>query len=185
MARGHYLSDKKVATQVNGDFHYLITQTEIVDGVEENAIRRMNQEVYETSALPTDIRLAIATMIVSNRQQQWDFNNTKSIVEAFNALGINSRLNQLEGNYIIEVGSMTLTNSMTFPFNNSQQSIALRTAQNNNYIVMTEVASASGNVGEINVSDLLSNGFKLSYTGSAKSATIKYYVIGGFTYDYN
>lgn len=181
MARGHNLAEKTTATQVNDDFYYVVTQKETVDGSEQDAVRRMSSEIYETSAVPADIRLAIATMLVANRQQQWDYNNTKSIAEALNALNIGSRLNQLEGHLIVEVGSVTLTNSMAFPFNNSQQTVALRTTQNNSYIVRTEVASAIGNVGEIEVADTLSNGFKLFYTGSTKSATINYYVIGGFT----
>ena len=48
-----------------------------------------------------------------------------------------------------------------------------------NYIVITEVVNANGNVGEITVSDKLINGFKLAFTGSATAVTVKYTVIGG------
>ena len=47
-------------------------------------------------------------------------------------------------------------------------------------MIIAEVTSVAGNVGDINVSDRLTNGFKMAFTGGAKSVTVKYYVIGGF-----
>ena len=77
-------------------------------------------------------------------------------------------------------GTVTLTNSKSFPFNDSVQTVAISpTRQNVNYIVDYYVSSAVGNVGDIVVSDKLLNGFKIEYTGSASSVTIKYQILGG------
>ena len=84
--------------------------------------------------------------------------------------------------YATETGSVVLTNTSKFPFNNSKQTVALSTSRDNgNYVVVVEITAASGNVGEIIVSDQLVNGFKIEYTGSAASATISYKVIGGWS----
>lgn len=81
---------------------------------------------------------------------------------------------------ICEQGTVTLTNTGGFPFNNSQQTIALvKTQKNVKYAVIAEVKSANGNPGEAVVSDKQVNGFKLAFTGSAKSAVVEYIVIGG------
>lgn len=80
----------------------------------------------------------------------------------------------------VERGTKQLTNGAKYPFNSSQASVALTLGrENGDYIVLTEVVSADGNVGEVIVSDKLTNGFKLAFTGSAASATINYIVIGG------
>lgn len=79
-----------------------------------------------------------------------------------------------------EVGQVALTNSETFPFNNSIKTIALQKQRDNlNYRVITEVISADGEVGNVIVTDKQLNGFKIAFTGSAKNVTIKYYVQGG------
>lgn len=81
----------------------------------------------------------------------------------------------------VEIGQVTLTNSLTFPFNNSKKTVAIGNPRDNGYYhVVTDVVSAVGCVGEVVVSDRLTNGFKLEYTGSASSVTIKYIVIGGW-----
>lgn len=80
-----------------------------------------------------------------------------------------------------EDGSVTLTNTKKFPFNDSKKSVSLaKTQKNTKYVIIAEVTSVAGNVGDINVSDRLTNGFKMAFTGGAKSVTVKYYVIGGF-----
>ena len=81
---------------------------------------------------------------------------------------------------IYEDGSVSLTNTLDYPFNNSKKSVALNNTQpRTSYVVLTEIVSADGNPGEVVVSDRLINGFKVAYTGSAKSAVVNYYVIGG------
>ena len=80
-----------------------------------------------------------------------------------------------------EEGTKTLTNTKKFPFNDSKTSVSLAKAQKNTkYMILAEVSTVAGNIGEIVVSDKLTNGFKLAFTGGAKSVTVKYYVIGGF-----
>ena len=82
---------------------------------------------------------------------------------------------------ITEIGTVTLTNSLKFPFNNSKQSVSLtKTRKTTNYVVMTDVTAFNGNVGEVEVTGKLTNGFQIGYTGSAASATVRYVVIGGF-----
>jgi len=82
---------------------------------------------------------------------------------------------------ITEIGTVTLTNSLKFPFNNSKQSVSLtKTRKTTNYVVMTDVTAFNGNVGEVEVTGKLTNGFQVGYTGSAASATVRYVVIGGF-----
>ena len=86
----------------------------------------------------------------------------------------------IEGVKGLEV-TKTLTNSQTYPFNNSKTTVALPALRNNNgYYVIVEVVSATGGaVGEFIVSDKLLNGFKLEYTGSASSVSVRCMVIGG------
>ena len=82
---------------------------------------------------------------------------------------------------ICEEGTKTLTNTKRFPFNDSKASVSLaKTQKNTKYVIIAEPSTVAGNIGDINVSDRLTNGFKLAFTGSAKSVTVKYYVIGGF-----
>ncbi|MFL2132996.1 hypothetical protein [Desemzia sp. FAM 23990] len=79
------------------------------------------------------------------------------------------------------VGQTTLTNSRAFPFNNSGVTIPISKVRSNlNYDVETEVlSSAEGFVEEVTVYDKQVNGFKIHFTGSAKSVLIKYKVSGG------
>ena len=85
-------------------------------------------------------------------------------------------LKDLEG----EVGQIILTNADQFPFNNSIKTIALSKNRDTiDYRITIEVISKNENVGDIIITDKQLNGFKLNYTGSAKSVTIKYYVQGG------
>ncbi len=128
--------------------------------------------------------LALNLLINFARQNKWD-------AEAFELQhatvhgeldGLITALNQsVERLHSVETGTKTLTNTSRFPFNNSQQTVALATTRDtSNYVVVTEIQSFEGNVGEVIVSEQLANGFKLAYTGSAPSVTIKYKVIGGF-----
>ena len=79
-----------------------------------------------------------------------------------------------------EERTITLTNSQSYPFNDSTQTIALATARNfTDYTVEAEVLEHSGSVGEVRIFDRMLNGFKIAYDGSAKSATIKLRIKGG------
>jgi len=91
------------------------------------------------------------------------------------------RVEDLEKATVQETGTKTLTNTKNFPFNDSKASVALtNTRENKNYVVVIVEATGGGNIGEIEVSDRLTNGFKLAFTGSAKSVAVKYAVIGGY-----
>jgi len=81
----------------------------------------------------------------------------------------------------IEHGTVQLTNTSTYPFNNSKKSVALKNRrESSDYIVLVNVLDSKGNYGEIVVSDKLNNGFKIASTGSAKSVIVEYQIIGGF-----
>ena len=80
----------------------------------------------------------------------------------------------------METGAVTLTNTKRYPFNNSAQTVALRFAQKDaDYFVLTEVAAADGEAGDVRVYDKAVNGFRIAFTGSAKSAEIRYAVLEG------
>lgn len=79
-----------------------------------------------------------------------------------------------------EERTITLTNSQSYPFNDSTQTIALATARNfTDYTVEAEVLDHSGNVGDVRIFDRMLNGFKVAYDGSAKTATVKLRIKGG------
>lgn len=109
-----------------------------------------------------DAHIAAAMMLIRMQQNEW-------------------RTDALEEATAQEVGQVTLTSSRKFPFNNSIQTVNLTNRRDNlNYVVVIISAEGAGNIGEIEVTDRLVNGFKLAFTGSAKSVTVKYAVIGGF-----
>ena len=90
------------------------------------------------------------------------------------------RVAGLEAECVNEVGTISLTNGMKYPFNSSQKSVALKKARKTlNYDVDVEVTSASGCVGDIAITDKQLNGFKIAFEGSAGAVTIKYRVKGG------
>lgn len=81
-----------------------------------------------------------------------------------------------------ETKTVTLTNTQEYPFNNSIMTVSLSQERNHlDYTVTAEVVEYSGGFpGDIEISAKLLNGFKVAYTGSAKSVTVKLYVKGGF-----
>lgn len=81
-----------------------------------------------------------------------------------------------------DVMEATLANSETYPFNNSEKTISLARKRNHkNYTVSADVMDYSGGFpGEIVVTDKLENGFKISFTGSARNVKLKIFVKGGF-----
>lgn len=114
-------------------------------------------------------------------QDQTHFNNLEvGVSDAHAAIGL--LINFARQNaWVVERGQVDLTNTGIYPINNSAKTVALATVQDvTDYIVVAEAVTAAGNVGEIVTTDKLANGFKLGYTGSAKTATIKYTVIGGY-----
>ncbi len=80
----------------------------------------------------------------------------------------------------VETQTVELTNSGSYPFNNSVKTVSLRKTRNfSDYTVEAEVLDHKGNVGDVRVYDRLLNGFKVAFDGSAKSATIKLRIKGG------
>ena len=77
----------------------------------------------------------------------------------------------------------TLTNSSKYPFNNSKKTLAFGTEStryDKDYTVTVEAEATDGGiVGDIIISDKLVNGFKIEFTGSARSVAVKCYVQGG------
>lgn len=85
-------------------------------------------------------------------------------------------ISDLEG----ELREISLTNNQEYPFNNSEITVALLKERDTlNYRVLTEVLSSDGTVGRVMVYDKAKNGFKIRYTGSATSASIKCFIQGG------
>lgn len=89
-----------------------------------------------------------------------------------------SRIKGLQG----EIIETTLTNTKEYPFNNSKKTVALKTPRGNlDYTVNVEAdADGAGGVGEIKITDKQLNGFKIEYTGAAKSVSVKCTVQGGY-----
>lgn len=113
----------------------------------------------------TDAHAAALLLVNALRQTQWNVAEVEALVEQYKS---------------VEVGFAALTNSLAYPFNDSRVSIPLTLPRGSVYYeVKAEVTEFDGNVGEVIVSDRLTNGFKLAYTGSAASATVKYIVTGG------
>ncbi len=119
----------------------------------------------------TDSQIAQGLLFNALRQHIWDFEAEQDTREANDA-----------GLMLMEEGTVTLTNSLAFPFNNSKRTISLSTARASTKYIVTilSASSSTGNIGEIEVSDLQTNGFKLAHTGSAKSVTVHYMVTGGY-----
>lgn len=79
-----------------------------------------------------------------------------------------------------EEKAVTLSNSQSYPFNNSTQTIALSRVRNfTDYTVEAEITDHDGNVGDVRIFDRMLNGFKIAYDGSAKTATVKLRIKGG------
>lgn len=73
---------------------------------------------------------------------------------------------------------ITLTNDLEYPFNNSMMTVPLEVnLKNNNYQIRYDLIHADGPVESINILEKKNNGFRISFTGSAKniklSLTIK------------
>lgn len=116
-----------------------------------------------------------------------NFNNMETGIFAANATAaeamqiirlLHDKAESLEG-IILEA---TLTNSSRYPFNNSVKTLALGSENLRNtkdYTVTVEAEATGGFVGDIVISDKMLNGFKIAFTGSAKSVKVRCYVQGG------
>lgn len=87
---------------------------------------------------------------------------------------------QIIAEQTVEEFVVQLTNTASYPFNNSQKTVSMATTRTNtNYSVEAEVVEHVGEVGQIFITDKLLNGFKVRYDGSATSATVKLIIKGG------
>lgn len=146
----------------NGDGTFTIARTGTVmqQGTPQDQVRFNN---IENGIV--DAHLAVDLLLNYAKQRDWAHTDKET---------------ELSSETIGEVGTVTLTNSEKFPFNNSQVSVSLSMPRKTlNYIVVVEEPAIS-NVGEILITDKLVNGFKIAFTGSAASAIVKYKVMGGF-----
>ena len=81
-----------------------------------------------------------------------------------------------------EIGTVTLTNTLGLPFNNSARTIPLvnrRLSLDYGVEIISAVAADAKPIGDILATARQLNGFNLSYSGSASSVTIKYRITGG------
>ena len=105
--------------------------------------------------------LMIATMLVQEARQH------QRSIEALNEEFVGQAL------------TVEMTNSLVYPFNNSKKTVSIETRDDTDYRVEVEVQGATGNVGDIYITDKTVNTFKIQYTGSATSVTVKCFVTGG------
>ena len=84
-----------------------------------------------------------------------------------------------------EIHEVTIANTYAYPFNSSVYTVQLDKLRNKTtYTVTYEIVSVTGDpgcsAGDVVIYDKLANGFKVHFTGSASSVTLKLYVRGGF-----
>lgn len=112
-----------------------------------------------------------------NHMEQGIHNNSLMLAVLLESVAENAR--QMASTIGEEI-SVDLTNSKDFYFNNSVKTVALSTMRSTtDYRVEVEVQGNVTNVGDIVVYDKQMNGFKIAYTGSAVSVTVKCFVSGG------
>lgn len=164
----HALSETNKFTikQVSGDVHTIVPYgTVMQQGVPQDA-KHFNNIEEAISAHELSLGLHSNALM----QHADEIKKNAALAEVVDKL------------HTVETGTVTLTNSAKYPFNNSQKTVALAAQRNTPaYVVITEVKSFVGNVGEIVVSDILANGFKIAFTGSATSVTVEYKILGGYT----
>lgn len=119
-------------------------------------------------------------------QSAGNFNNMEngiqdaSVAAAMMMLFAKENEHRLDNEAAVEEHTVTLTNTETYPFNNSKTSISLTTVRaNKTYIVDAEITAHTGDVGNIRITDKLLNGFKVEFDGSATSVTVILRIKGG------
>ncbi len=129
-----------------------------------------------------ELAALLVTEILHQRQktEEETVSNTEELAALLATEAIHQR--QAVADLMGETVIVQLTNDHQYPFNNSMKTIALKTPRNHlNYTVTAEVMEYDGGcIGDIEISEKLVNGFKVEYTGSAKSVTVKLFVKGGF-----
>ncbi|MBO5628874.1 MAG: hypothetical protein J5965_07320 [Aeriscardovia sp.] len=164
-----------IEDRVNGIDSRVTTNTNAIAGV-NTAVDNLNTELANesTSRANADADLQLAIQAEEKTRSEKDIDESIALKIVINSVA------NIEFNRKDESHTVTLTNTASYPFNNSLKTIALdNTHSTNNYIVDANVISADGLPGEIVVFDKLINGFKVKYEGSAKSVTVKLNIAGG------
>jgi hypothetical protein len=106
--------------------------------------------------------------------------NTANLTSEFLTEVLKHQSDQI-GNIAGDIIEVTLTNTAGEAFfNNSAKTVALPVNRDSfDYTVEVEIVTPVDNVGEIIIYDKQVNGFKVKYTGSAASVSLKLYVQGG------
>jgi len=143
-------------------------------------------ETNNSDGTVTHIPVEGVVMQQGTPQNAQNFNNMEYGIFGSNEMGNEAMRSLLHAKQTIKklIGAVvvtTLTNTNSYPFNNSKKTIALSELRDTlNYTVDVEAAAVGGGaVGEIVITDKQLNGFKIEHTGSAKSVTIKCVVKGG------
>lgn len=131
---------------------------------------------------------AFNLLLNKERLDDWKHDEAEAAISATvaaNKADADKKLSTLDSQvselYYVQSATGNLTNSSKYPFNSSKTTIPLSKAcENTNYLVHAEVVSCTGNVGEVVISEKLTNGFKAAYTGSAAKAIIKFTITGGW-----
>lgn len=116
---------------------------------------------------------------------QAHFNNmeegiTEAFLMALTALQNQRSLQDEVGALVNTVIDVTLTNTETYPFNNSLTTVALSGEDIRNTLDYTVQVEADGvSAGDFVITDKLVNGFKIAYTGSAASVSARCFIRGG------
>lgn len=118
-------------------------------------------------------------------QDEQHFNNMECGINSANLLGeflaeVVKKQGAALGNVDGDVITVDLTNNQGAFFNNSTKTVALPVKRDTlDYSVDVEIQGDVNNVGDVVIFDKQMNGFKVKYTGSAKSVSLKLYVHGG------
>ena len=118
-------------------------------------------------------------------QDEQHFNNMEGGINSSNLLGeflaeVVMKQGATLGNVDGDVITVELTNSQGAFFNESTKTVVLPAKRDTlDYSVDVEIQGDVNNVGDVVIFDKQINGFKVKYTGSAKSVSLKLYVHGG------
>ena len=171
------MADKYVnATGLRAVIDWVISK---LSGKSDTSHNHTKSQITDLVASEADFDLASRIILVKVRDNADRITaNTESI--AANTESIAAAVAEYRAEFAVEEKTVSLSNSASYPFNNSKTTVALSPARvTQNYTVSTEVTNADGNVGEVEITDKQLNGFKVAFTGSAKSVTLKIKIRGG------
>ena len=130
-----------------------------------------------------------------------NFNNMETGIHAANIAAITAmnaaRLAMEKTDSKAVIKDVNLTNTLKYPFNDSKTTVALSGAEerhNTDYVVLVEITNTFGSTntekgnfsiktaglaGNIVVTDKMTNGFKVEFTGGAEEVELRIYIMGG------